>query len=77
MTLVSGREVGVPVDDSPVPVEAPQDVGDAQHHRDVLAPVNTHHAPLETDGISEVAAVPEHLVVRDESTAPRTVQGHH
>ena len=67
VSLVGGREVGVSVDDSPVPVDASQDVGDAQGHLHSLAPVDTHLATFEPDGVGEIAAVPDHLLARDQS----------
>src|SRR5579864_2276794 len=56
ISLIWGREVGVPVHELPVAVNAPVDMGDPDHHVARRPAVDADLAALETDCVGEVSA---------------------
>ena len=55
-SLIRRREVGVPVHELPVAVDAPVDMGDPDHHVARRAAVDADVAALEADRVGEVSA---------------------
>ena len=56
ISLIRGREVGVPVDELPVAVDAPVDMGDPDHHVAQRPAVDADMAALEAGRIGQISA---------------------